>query len=310
MGLKYAVIGTGALGGYYGGVLAKNEKDVHFLFHSDYKYVKENGLRVDSVNGDFTLSKVNAYNNIKSMPQCDIILVCLKTTNNTLLKELLPPIVHEKSVVVLVQNGLGMEADLQKEFPDLAIAGAMAFICSNKIGEGHIAHLDQGSLNVGSYSVCDTNILHQVCEDFNKSGVVANLVDLESARWKKLVWNIPYNGMTVVLNTTTDRLMKNPASRQLIYELMQEVILAANKVGEGRFVISEDFADKMMETTDRMTPYSPSMKLDYDNLRPLEIEYIYSKVLEAASDVNCKMYFTSTLEKQLRFIEEGYLNER
>jgi len=307
MSLKYAVIGTGAIGGYYGGMLAKARKEVHFLLHSDYEYVKENGLRVDSIGGNFHLKQVNVYRHTEDMPLCDVVLVCLKSTNNVLLKDILPPLLHENTLVILIQNGLGIEADLAQNFPSLKnIAGAMAFICSNKMGPGYIAHLDEGSINIGLYKG-DADFLEQVNTDFSESAIKSRIVDLEPARWKKLIWNIPYNGMTVVLNTTTDRLMKHPASRQLIYELMQEVIGAANKVGEGRFSVPESFADSMMETTDRMTPYSPSMKLDYDNKRTLEIEYIYSRPVAEALKAGFDMSKVSMLEKQLRFIQSQYL---
>jgi len=308
MSLKYAVIGTGAIGGYYGGKLAFAGKDVHFLFHSDYEYVKEHGLKVDSINGDFHLKDVNAYNNTSDMPACDVILVSLKSTNNHLLKSLLPPLLHKKSLVILIQNGLGLEEDLQKDFPDLYIAGGMAFICSNKVDKGHIAHLDYGKLNIGSYSCHDVGILETVISDFQSSGIEASLVDLNRARWMKLVWNIPYNGMTVVLDTSTDKLMNNGATYSLLRKMMIEVITAANKSGiEGN--IDESFADEMLEMTKVMTPYSPSMKLDYDYKRPLEIEYIYSRPVEIARRNGYEMSLVSMLEKQLRFIQDEYIKK-
>lgn len=305
MSLKYAVIGTGAIGGYYGGKLANAGQEVHFLFHSDYKYVKQHGLRVDSVDGDFHLSSVHAYNSTADMPKCDVVLVGLKSTNNYLLKELLPPLLHKNTLVLLIQNGLGLEDDLQKEFPDLRIAGGLAFICSNKIGEGHIAHLDYGKLNIGSYSCPDSSLIDTIVSDFQQARIEANAVELKDARWMKLVWNIPYNGMTVVLNTTTDKLMSNPATEQLIHEMMLEVIRAANHSGLKQN-INESYADQMLEMTRHMTPYSPSMKLDYDARRPLEIEYIYSHPVIEAKKAGYDMVRVSMLEKQLKYIQAEY----
>ena len=79
--MKYAIIGTGAIGGYYGGKLAKAGNEVHFLLHTDYEYVKENGLQVDSCDGSFHLDQVNAYRSTADIPPCDVILVSLKSTN-------------------------------------------------------------------------------------------------------------------------------------------------------------------------------------------------------------------------------------
>ena len=94
MTIRYGIIGTGALGGFYGGMLAKARREVHFLFRSDYEHVRKNGLRIDSVNGNFHLPEVNAYQNSQVMPLCDVILVCLKTTGNHHLPELIKPILQ------------------------------------------------------------------------------------------------------------------------------------------------------------------------------------------------------------------------
>ena len=106
--MKYGIIGTGAIGGYYGGKLARAGQEVHFLFHSDYEFVKRNGLQIDSCDGSFHV-QANAYQTTSDMPQCDVVLVCLKSVNNTKLKELLPPLLHENTLVVLIQNGIGIE---------------------------------------------------------------------------------------------------------------------------------------------------------------------------------------------------------
>ncbi len=310
MPLKYAVIGTGAIGGYYGGRLANAGEEVHFLLHSDYEYVKENGLIVDSINGDFHLKSVNAYNNTSEMPKCDVVLVGLKSTNNYLLKELLPPLLHENTLVILIQNGLGLEEDLLKIFPHLSIAGGLAFICSAKIGKGHIGHYDEGRLNIGSYSCNNDSIMQQVCTDLINAGVEAKIQDLQKARWMKLVWNIPYNGMTVVMNTTTDRLMNNKRMEKLLREIMLEVILAANHAGQGRYEVPESYANDILEITRNMVPYSPSMKLDYDYKRPLEIEYIYTRPIIEAAKNGYDMIRVGVLERQLRFIESQYSDKK
>ncbi len=301
--LKYAVIGTGGLGGYYGGRLAFNGKEVHFLFNSDFSFVKEHGLQVDSVNGDFHLEHVNAYSQTTDMPVCDVVLVCLKTTSNYLLKKMLPPLVHSGTVVVMIQNGLGIEKELESVLPQLNIAGGLAFIGSSKAGPGHITHLDLGHLILGSYNLNSDEVLKQVCADFLESGVPCRLSDnLYASRWQKLIWNVPFNGMTVVLNTTTDRLVSNPSTRQLAMEMMLEVIHAANHCGVS---LQEELASKMMEMTDGMVPYAPSMKLDYDFNRPMEIDAIYTRPVLEAKKAGFDMKAVAVLEKQLRFIESG-----
>ncbi|MDE5783211.1 MAG: putative 2-dehydropantoate 2-reductase [Prevotella sp.] len=300
--MKYGIIGTGAIGGYYGARLAQNGQEVHFLLHRDYDFVKENGLQVDSCDGSFHLDHPHIYKNVEDMPQCDVVLVCLKSTNNHLLKTLLPPLLHEQTLVVLIQNGLGLEEDVQKTFPSLQLAAGLAFICSTKSEPGRVNHQCYGQINLGNYSCKDEAQFQQVLADFNAAGVKAGQVEYMEARWKKAVWNMPFNGMTVALNTQTDTLLTHPATRRLIREQMMEVINAARHLGVKN--IDETFADKMIQMTDEMTPYSPSMKIDFDFHRPMEIYYLYTRPLAMAREGGCPMPKLEMLEAELRFLGE------
>ena len=85
---RYAIIGSGALGGLYGGMLARSGLEVHFLLHHDYDHVLRHGLRIDSPLGDFDLPSVNAHARPETMPACDVTIVALKATRNHLLHEL------------------------------------------------------------------------------------------------------------------------------------------------------------------------------------------------------------------------------
>ena len=291
----------GAIGGYYGGRLAKAGREVHFLAHSDFQYVLQNGLRVDSCDGDFCLPHINAYTTQKDMPKTDVIIVGLKSVkNHDVLPELLRPIVHQNSIVILIQNGIGLEDDLQNVFPGLQIVAGLAFICSAKVGAGHVSHQCYGSINLGNYS-CQQEKFEVLLQDMTDAGIQAAEVPYLEARWKKAVWNMPFNGMTVALNTSTDKLLKNPATRQLIYDQMMEVIGAANALGV--HTLTSEFADKMMQMTDEMVPYSPSMKLDFDYHRPMEIEYLYSRPIAEAKKVGFEMPKLAMLEAELKFIE-------
>ena len=300
--MRYAIIGTGAIGAYYGAKLAHAGNDVHFLLHSDYDYVKEHGLQVDSCDGSFHLDAPQVYRSTADMPDADVVIVALKTTNNSrLLPELLTPLLHTDPTVLLIQNGIGVEADVQKMFPKTQIAAGLAFICSAKSEPGRVNHQCYGRINKGNYSCHDTAQLKRLIADFDAAGVKAAEVDYHEARWKKAVWNMPFNGMTVALGAQTDKILANAATRQLIYDQMLEVIGAAQALGVKG--LDSTFADKMIESTLQMTPYSPSMKLDYDFHRPMEIEYIYSHPIAEARAVGFDMPKLAMLEAELRFLD-------
>lgn len=300
--MRYGVIGTGAIGGNYGARLAQSGQEVHFLLHKDYDYVKEHGLQVDSCNGSFHLDEPHVYRQSGDMPQCDVVLVCLKSVNNHLLRELLPPLLQPATLVVLIQNGIGVEQDVAQMIPGLRLAAGLAFICSAKTEPGRIDHQCYGQINLGNYSCDDPALVEQVVADFNAAGVKAGLVEYQEARWKKAVWNMPFNGMTVALNTQTNLLLQHEATRQLIREQMLEVIGAAQHLGVKN--IDASFAEKMIKMTDEMTPYSPSMKLDFDFHRPMEIHYLYTRPLQIAREAGFRMPKLEMLEAELRFLSK------
>lgn len=302
--MRYAIIGTGAIGGYYGGRLAQHGHEVHFLFHSDYETALEKGLKVRSVNGNFNLPHINAYHDTSLMPDVDVVIVALKSVHNKrLLPALLPPLLRNFPVVLLIQNGIGLEPDLQALFPLAQIAAGMAFICATKTGPALIRHQCYGSINISDYSVRDSYRLQRIIRDFKESGVDAHEVEYREARWKKAVWNMPFNGMSVAVNADTAQLLANPSTRRLIHAQMHEVIGAARALGVHG--IDYAFADQMMESTLRMKPYLPSMKQDYDHRRPMEIEYLYTRPIEEARAVGFSMPRLEMLEAELKFKESA-----
>ena len=300
--MRYSVIGTGGIGGYYGGRLAQHGHDVHFLLHSDYEYVKKHGLQVDSANGSFHLDSPNIYNDAKQLPLSDVVLVCLKTINNHLLPQLLTSVADANTTVILIQNGIGVEDDVQSMLPHLQLVAGLAFICTAKSGPGHINHQCYGQINLGNYSCSNDARLLQIADDFTAADIPAHIVEYNEARWKKAVWNMPFNGMTVALNTQTDILLKCPATRKLIREQMMEIVSSARHQGING--VDEAFVETMLSMTDAMTPYSPSMKLDFDNHCRMEIDYIYSRPLQIAREAGMPMPKLEMLEAELRFLEE------
>ena len=298
--MKYAIIGTGAIGGFYGARLDKAGFEVHFLLHTDYQYVVDHGLTIDSCDGNFTLPSPKVYDSTSDMPQCDVVIVALKTTQNHLLPSLLPPLLKPDTIILLIQNGIGVEADVQQLFPSQPIAAGMAFICSAKAGPGHINHQFYGNINIGNYSCHNPQRYNQMLADFRAAGIGAADVEYLEARWKKAVWNMPFNGMTVALNTTTNRLLSCESTHRLIYDQMLEVIGAAQALGVEN--LDTRFADKMIANTIKMPPYSPSMKLDFDFHRPMEINYLYTRPIAEARAAGFAMPKLEMLEAELQFI--------
>jgi 2-dehydropantoate 2-reductase len=305
---RIGMIGTGAIGGFYGLMLARAGYDVHFLLRSEFAAVSQRGLRVDSaVHGELLLNPLQAYRDAAQMPPCDWLLVGAKTTSNADLAPLIAQAAAPGAKVVLLQNGLAVEQQLRPLLPaGLHLIGGLCYICAYRRAPGEVVHQAMGGVNLGYHSgpAIDAEqrqgILERGREMFRQAGIESSTVaDLDQARWQKLVWNVPYNGLSVLLDAGTEALMGQADSRALIRSIMLEVIEGAEACGHA---MPPGFADKLLAMTERMSDYLPSMYHDYRSHRPLELPAIYAAPLAAAEAAGQSMPCTRALYQALRFL--------
>ncbi len=304
---SYAVIGAGAVGGYYGALLHRSGNMVHFLLHSDYDHVKRDGLTIASKDGDFVLPHVNAYNDPRSMPRCDVIIVALKATANSVLPDILPHVLNEKGIVLLLQNGFGEEDLIAGIAGVKTIFAGLCFVCTTKTGPGAICHQDYGSVLLSPFAKDNctggiTEDMLRIAADLTAAGVSVDMnPDLVDARWRKLVWNIPFSGLSTLFQADTAQILHWAPAQKLVKDLMQEVVEGALALGR---TIPTSFIDKMITDTRQMRPYFPSMKRDLDAGKELELEAMFEKPLEAAARHGKRLTRIEMLYEELSFLQE------
>ncbi len=303
--MKYAILGTGALGGLYGSLLARAGSEVHFLARSDFSHIRSHGIDIQSHWGDFRLDAPNVYSDPAGMPAVDVAVVCWKTTSNEALAATLEHVCSPKTVVLVLQNGYDVERDAAAIVGEDRVLGGCCFLCSNKTGPGKIEHLDYGMIAFGEYSQQlagqITDRMRAIQADFDAAGIPMQPSEqLPLVRWKKLMWNIPFNGLSVILDSDTRLLTQNSASRELVSDLMEDVRSAALACG---YEVPPEFADKMMHDTEKMVPYASSMLLDYRAKRPIEVEAIFGNAIRAAALSGYEARRVQTLYQQLRFLD-------
>lgn len=270
------VIGAGALGLYYGAMLQRGGNRVKFLLRRDFQAISQKGLSVKSINGDFQLPNVDGFPDPAGIGPVDLVLVGLKSIANDRMAELVAPLIGSETAILTLQNGLGNEEILAEAFGADRVLGGVAFLCSNRGEPGTVHHLGQGRVTLGEYRGGLSTRAERVASIFTAAGIPCRAVtDLAKARWEKLVWNIPFNGLSALTGCDVTQLLAHPPTRTLAAELMSEVIAAANVQGLSSPIDPETFIPAMVEATDGMDHYQPSMMIDRREGRPLELEAIY-----------------------------------
>lgn len=296
---KVAIVGAGALGGYYGARLARAGGDVYFLMRGDLAHVRAHGLRVRTPTEEFAVPRVAAHATAAEIGPCDLVIVTLKATANAELAALLPPLLGPATAVLTLQNGLGNEERIAAIGGAERVLGGICFICVTRVAPGEIDCTAPGYVSLAEFGRPASPRTHAAAQLFADAGVSCRACDrLDEIRWKKLVWNIPFNGLAIAAGgVTTDRLLADPALAAQVRALMEEVAAAAARFG---VEISPEFIEKQISATRAMSAYKPSSLIDHLAGRAVEVEAIWGEPLRRAQAAGVALPRLAALYADLR----------
>jgi 2-dehydropantoate 2-reductase len=299
-----AVVGSGAIGLYYGGRLAAAGENVSFLTRSDYDEISRNGLHVESVHGDFDLPEVKSFRSAEEIGPVDLVLVSWKATANHQLATVLPPLLHESTQVLTLQNGLGNCESIAAITGAERVLGGLCFVCINRISPGRIRHSAGGRVAIGEWTDGVPGRAEEIAARFKSAAIPGVAVpNLQQAQWEKLVWNVPFNGLSVAEGgVTTDVLLASHETEAEIRALMAEVIDTARALG---LPLGDELIDFNIERTRPMGPYRTSSMIDFTEGREVEVGPIWREPLRRAAEAGIPMPHLKRLLERI----EGRLAE-
>lgn len=281
---RIAIIGAGALGCYYGARLVKAGEDVHFLARSGRAALMVKGLKVKTPTEKISVRKIQVYGSAHEIGPCDLVIIATKATANEALKTILPPLLKPDTAVLTLQNGLGVEEPVADIVGPARVLGAICYIGCMRTAPGVVDCSFPGLMTIGKFGKPAGERTQMIASLWRRAGVKCTAQDnLELQRWHKLVWNVPFNGLSIVSGgITTDVIIADEGLRLMARRLMEEVVEAAAKFGH---VISRSFVDLQFERTAKMGGYRPSSLIDFEEGRDMEIEEIWGEPVRRAKQV-------------------------
>ncbi|MDE2639027.1 MAG: 2-dehydropantoate 2-reductase [Chloroflexota bacterium] len=302
---RVAVIGAGAVGSYYGARLAQAGHDVHFLLRRDYEAVRAAGLRCTSPLGDFALDAPSIARTAEEIGPADWVVCALKSTSIGEARALVEPCVGPRTRILLLMNGLGLEERFAEWFGRERIFGGMAFTCVNRGEPGCVHHLAYGAVTVGHLLDDAAEVARALALWAPARVEFSGVESLRRARWEKLCWNIPFNGLCVAAGgVMTDVVVGDPALRAIARATMEEVVVAGNADlearGEALRLDGSAIVETMFALTDNMGPYRPSTMIDYVEGRQMEVPAIFGAPLARAQELGVETPHLATLTALLQ----------
>jgi 2-dehydropantoate 2-reductase len=282
-----AVIGSGAVGSYYGGRLAQAGQDVRFLLRRDYHAVSLAGFNITSPDGNFVLPNPGIYRTSEEIGAADWIICALKATSLYDAHKLIQPCVGPHTRILVLMNGLGLEDHFAGWFGGEKVFGGLAFTCINRGKPGNIHHLGYGKVTIGHYLDSQSELAEARSLWNNCKAEVVTAPSLLQARWEKLCWNIPFSGLCVAGGgITTDKILADHDLSSSALALMQEVIDAGNADLEAHAektrIDGPNMIERMFKMTSTMGDYRPSAMIDFVEGHAMEIEAIFGEPLKRA----------------------------
>lgn len=281
------IAGAGALGSLYGSLLQRAGWSVSVVSRRPEVY-RGKSIKIESHWGQWNFEPESslAYSESQEKP-FDYVLIAAKVQPEIDWKAMLKAYVGAETTLVLIQNGIFIEETVCEFFPENTLLSCLAFVCAWRENPLHIKHIDYGKLTLGEWGQSDLSesAKAMVTAWESQELEIEVLANVQKGRWQKLVWNAPFNPLSVICQANTEDLLSNDLMRSEVEAIMQEVMLLAEADGHS---LHPKTAEKMIAYTQTMEPYKTSMLRDFEAGRPLETEAILGKALRFAKnkDIN------------------------
>jgi len=294
-----AIVGSGALGLYYGAKLAQSGVSVSFLARRDLAHLQQKGLQIRCTEGDFHLKEIKAYAEPKQIGPVDLVIVAIKTTANASLAKLLPPLIGPETSVCTLQNGLGNEELIASIVGGNRVLCGVCHVCVSRPSPGVALNMSGGNIRFSDLSGGNTHRAQSIAHLFEKAGIHCSVApSVGSARWYKLVWNVPFNGLSISEGgIDTAQILANPKLHAETLALMNEVMAASTALG---FPQDPEHPKQEIARTRKMGAYQPSSLLDYLAKKPVELESIWGEALRQGTAAGASMPRLQKLYEHLR----------
>ena len=304
--MRIAILGAGGAGGYFGARLARSGEEVTFIARGNHlKAIREHGLRIDSVLGDFVVPMAQATDDPSQVGTVDMVLLGVKAWQVTTVLQALRPLVGPETTIVPLQNGVEAPGQIAKEFGAKHVVGGLAKIISFKVGAGHIRHAGADPyIAIGELDKRPSKRTERLRQVFERSGISVDVpTDIEAALWQKFLFVVSWGGVGSVADAPIGVIRSIPETRRMLEQAMSEVLSVAQA---RKITVEDDTVQKTMAFIDTLPPNgTTSLHRDIMGGNPSELDFWNGAVVRLGQEVGIatplnRFIYNSLLPRELR----------
>jgi 2-dehydropantoate 2-reductase len=306
--MNILVIGAGAVGGYFGGTLAKEGENVTFVARGKYlDSLKTIGLKIRSYKGDISL-RVNAVENPAEIGKVDLILMCVKSYDTEEATLQCMKNIGEKTIVLSLQNGVDNEERIGEIAGKNKVLGGVALIGSELNNAWEICHYTAGKIIIGELDGRISDRVRKVADIFKKADIPCSISnDIQRELWKKLVWNAAFNSVNAITKSTLEEILECEETRGLVRLTMTEVMNVARGIGHN---LDKGVIEEYLVLPERSRKVRTSTLQDLLKRKPLEIDAINGVVVIYGKKLGIPTPYNSSLYALLKLINNKPQQQR
>ena len=305
--MKIAIIGTGAMGSVYAGVLGEAGHEIWAIdsWADHIEQIKSNGLTLEGASGNRTITNLSATTDADDAAACDLYVIATKADGVGAAAKAVARNMREDSLILTIQNGLGAGERIAKfiDTKNVLLGVAEGFGASMK-GPGHAHHNAMRQIRIGEMNGGMSERLQTLVAVWKEAGFNANsFADIHQI-WEKYICNVFLSAPCAVFDCTIGELVSNPDWRKIALGCMREAYQAGKAKGINfSFEDADDYALKFASV---MPDASPSLRLDHVARRKSEIDAINGMVPVVSAEVGLSAPYNETLAAVIRRREEVF----
>ena len=306
--MKIAIIGVGAMGSVYAGLLADAGHNVWAvdLWQDHLDAIASSGLRIDGPDGERVVSNIQTTNKMSDIGGCDLYVIATKASGVGPAARAIAPIMNANSLVLTIQNGLGAGERIAEHMAvDNVLLGVADGFGASMLGPGHAKHAAMNLIRLGEMNGGMTERLESLTQLWVDAGFKAKAFeDINQLIWEKYICNTTLSAPCTVFDCTLGELMENPVWWDISLGCTKEVYQLGQAKG-----IAFSFDDPVAYVTafaSKMPNARPSMLLDHHANRRSEIDAINGMAVELGQKVGIATPYNEVLSAIVRRREEFF----